>query len=254
MTTATILAGRTFGHWRTQPFALVIELLFPVLIMLMMAGMFGGAISGSAGDYIPFVVPGVLTISMLFGLESTMTAVNSDLREGITDRFRSLPISAASVLLGRALADMATSVVVLIIMSATGFLLGWRWEALLPALAAYALLLLLRFALLWVGIYLGLAASGMEMVTSIQILVWPVAFLSTAFLDPATMPSWLGAIAQWNPLSATATATRELFGNPTVAGGSWAVDNAGLLAVLWPVALVAVFLPLAARSYRRLDR
>ncbi|WP_066907532.1 ABC transporter permease [Millisia brevis] len=254
MSTAAVLAGRTFGHWRAQPFALAIELLFPVLIMLMMAGMFGGAIAGSAGDYIPFVVPGVLALSMLFGLESTMTAVNGDLREGITDRFRSLPISAGSVLFGRVLADLAGSVAVLITMSITGFLLGWRWEALAPALVAYLLLLWLRLALLWVGIYLGLAASGAETVTAIQILVWPVGFLSTAFLDPATMPPWLGAIAQWNPLSSTATAVRDLFGNPTVAGGTWAVDNADLLAVLWPAALLLVFVPLAVRRYRTLDR
>ena len=154
----------------------------------------------------------------------------------------------------RILALTAASVAVLVAMSATGLLLGWRWESLGAALVAYLLLLWLRLALLWVAIYLGLAASGAEMVTAIQILVWPVGFLSTAFLDPSTMPSWLGAIAQWNPLSATATAVRELFGNPSVAGGAWAVDNAGLLAVLWPAVLMAVFIPLAVRRYRTLDR
>jgi ABC-2 type transport system permease protein len=95
-------------------------------------------------------------------------------------------------------------------------------------------------------------AAGPEAVASVQILVWPISFLSTVFLDPATMPGWLGWLAEWNPISATAEATRALFGNPTVAGTTWASEHALLLAVAWPAVLVAVSLPLAVRSYRRL--
>ena len=112
--------------------------------------------------------------------------------------------------------------------------------------------MLLRFALLWVGIFIGLKARGPESVTAVQILVWPVSMLSNLFVDPATMPAWLGAIASVNPLSATAAATRELFGNPGWNDGTWLAEHALLLAVAWPVVITAVFAPLAVRAYRRL--
>jgi ABC-2 type transport system permease protein len=116
------------------------------------------------------------------------------------------------------------------------------------------LLLLLRFALLWVGIFIELNAKGPEALTSVQILEWPVGFLSNIFVDPATIPSWLGAIAQWNPLSATASAIRELFQNPGWQGGSWISENSLLIAILWSILLTVIFLPLSVRKYRRLSR
>lgn len=250
-----VLAGRTFGHWRAQPVPFLVTLLFPVLIVLMMGGLFGGAIAGSAGDYVPFVVPGVLALTMLFGLETTMAAITADASRGVTDRFRSLPLHSGSVVAGRCLADLAASVAGLAAMTLAGFALGWRWSA-GPGevLAAYGLLLLLRFGLLWVGVWAGLKASGPEAVAAVQIMVWPVGFLSTVFLDPATMPSWLGAVAEWNPLSATADAVRSLLGNPGVAGGSWPANHGQELSVIWPILMVAVFAPLSAAAYRRLNR
>jgi ABC-2 type transport system permease protein len=119
-------------------------------------------------------------------------------------------------------------------------------------MAAFGLLLALRFALLWVGIFIGLKANGPESVAAVQILVWPISMLSNIFVDPATMPTVLGVIASWNPLSATSTATRELFGNPGWDDGSWMSDHALALAVIWPVVITAVFAPLAVRAYRRL--
>lgn len=250
---AALLAGRTFDHWRTRPGALAVQLLFPVLIVLMMGGLFGGAIAGSAGDYMPFVVPGVLTLTMLFGIEATMTAVATDAQRTLTDRFRSLPIPSGAVLLGRCLADMAASVLELAVMTGAGLALGWRPEGGLgAAVLAYLLLVWMRFAVLWVGMAGGIRAAGPESVMAVQILVWPVGFLSTVFLDPATMPRWLGVAAEWNPVSATATAVRGLFGNPGVAGLTWAHDHATLLAVAWPAVVLAVFVPLAVRRYRAL--
>jgi ABC-type multidrug transport system permease subunit len=116
------------------------------------------------------------------------------------------------------------------------------------------LLLLLRFALLWLGIFMGLMAKGPESVVAVQILVWPFSFLSNVFVDPTTMPSWLGAIARWNPLSATASASRELFMNPGWLADAWVSQNSWLLAIIWPALLVAIFLPLSVRKYRRLSR
>ncbi|MFG3688555.1 ABC transporter permease [Micromonospora sp. NPDC047740] len=120
--------------------------------------------------------------------------------------------------------------------------------------AAVALLLLLRFAMIWVGVYLALLLRRPEAVAALQILVWPLGFASNAFVAPATMPGWLAAIAAWNPLSATVAACRDLFGNPGWGADTWPAEHAGVLAVAWPLLLIAVFLPLSARRWQRLDR
>jgi ABC-2 type transport system permease protein len=229
---------------------------FPVMIVLMFGLLFGGAIRvPHGGSYFEFLMPGMFATTMLFGLEATMIAVTTDASKGVTDRFRSLPMSASAVVLGRCIADMLNSLVGLTIMIGVGLLLGWHWHTgMVTALAAIGLLLLLRFALLWVGIFFGLQARGPESVTSVQILVWPMSFLSNVFVDPSTMPPWLGAIAQWNPLTATTSAIRQLFMNPGWQAGSWSFEHAVLLAIIWPVLLAAIFLPLSARAYRRLNR
>jgi ABC-2 type transport system permease protein len=249
---AWTITRRQFWHWRAQSGGFAVGLLFPVLVTLMFGALFGGAIAGPGGDYYSFLMPGIFVMTMLFGLETTMAAVNTDASRGVTDRFRSLPIHPAAVVLGRCLADMIYTGLGLAVLMATGLALGWRWSDGAAALLAVGLLLALRFALLWVGIFVGLVAPGPETVAAVQILVWPISMLSNFFVDPATMPGWLGTLASWNPLSATATATRDLFGNPTWASVSWVNEHALLLAVLWPMAITAVFAPLAVRAYRRL--
>lgn len=250
---AWTVTHRQFWHWRAQPGGFAVGLLFPVLITLMFGALFGGAIAGPDGDYYSFLMPGIFVMAMLFGLETTMTGVNTDAARGVTDRFRSLPIHPAAVVLGRCLADLIYASLGLIVLMAAGLALGWRWQdGVAGALAAVALLLALRFALLWVGIFVGLVATGPETVAAVQILVWPISMFSNIFVDPSTMPGPLDAIASWNPLSATATATRELFGNPTWASATWVNEHALPLAVAWPVLLTAVFAPLAVRAYRRL--
>jgi ABC-2 type transport system permease protein len=230
--------------------------LFPVLMMAMFVGLLGGALGAStSGSYIEFVMPGIFAMTMFFGLEGTMTAVTTDAAKGVTDRFRSLPMSSSAVVAGRCLADMLNSVVGLAVVAAAGLAFGWRTDASAGAIvAAFGLLLLLRFAMLWVGILVGLVAKNQETVSAVQVLVWPLLFLSSVFVDTTTMPGWLGTIADANPLSATATAVRELLGSPGWDGGSWFAENATVLAVAWPVLLVAVFLPLSVVGYRRLRR
>ncbi|WP_440065406.1 ABC transporter permease [Streptosporangium sp. OZ121] len=244
---------RDLNHWVRRPGPVVLGWFFPIMMVLMFGGLFGGAIGVPGGDYFDFLIPGMFAMTMLFGLESTMTAVTTDAAKGVTDRFRSMPMSASAVVMGRGIADMLNSVVGLAVMIVTGLLLGWRaGGGPSAALTAVGLLLLLRFALIWVGIFIGLVAGGPEAVTSVQILVWPAGFLSSVFVDPGTMPGWLGAIAEWNPLSATATAARQLFDNPGWGGESWVTQNATLMAVVWPLLLIAVFLPLSTRTFRRL--
>jgi len=253
---AWTMTYRDLVHWVRQPTPVVVGLLFPVLMVLMFGYLFGGAISGPGrGDYREFLLPGLFALTMVFGIEATMVAVTSDAAKGVTDRFRSMPMARSAVLVGRSTADMLNSTLGLAVMLACGLLVGWRWhESGGEALLAVGLLLLLRLALLWVGIYLGLLAKTPEAVVAVQILVWPLAFLSNAFVATTTMPGWLGVIAEWNPLSATASATRELFGNPGWGGDSWIAQHAPLMAVAWPLLLLAVFLPLSVRRYQRLSR
>ncbi|WP_228993044.1 ABC transporter permease [Streptomyces sp. DH8] len=248
------MTRRELAHWARQPVAVLVNLVFPVMLLLMFAYLVGGG-RGVDGDPTEYLVPGMLALTMAFGLESTMLAVTQDLGKGVIDRFRSMPMVPGAVLVGRSAADMLQSVAALAVMTGVGYAVGWRWHhGPDAALAALGLLLLLRFAMLWVGIHLAMVAGRPEMVSAVQILVWPVGFLSNVFAAPESMPAWLGAAVEWNPMSATATAVRELFGNPGGATGSWAAEHAGLLAVLWPLAIVAVFFPLAVRRFARLSR
>ena len=229
LTDSWTITQRDLSHWARQPTQVIVTLLFPVMLVLMFGYLFGGQMQvPGGGDYREFLLPGMFAMTMVFGLEATMIAVTTDAAKGVTDRFRSLPIASSAVVAGRSAADMLNS--------------------------AVGLLLLLRFAVLWVGIYLGLLVQNPEAVIAVQILVWPFGFLSNAFAAPATMPGWLGAIAEWNPLSATVAATRELFGNPGWGGDSWIAQHSVLMAVGWPLLLVAIFFPLSVRRYRRLSR
>ncbi|MFJ8974426.1 ABC transporter permease [Streptomyces anulatus] len=248
------MTRRELAHWARQPVEVLVGLVFPVMLLLMFTYLVGGG-RGVDGDPTEFLVPGMLALTMAFGLESTMLAVTQDLGKGVIDRFRSMPMVPGAVLVGRSAADMLQSTAALAVMTGVGYAVGWRWHhGAAAALGAFGLLLLLRFAMLWVGILLAMVAGRPEMVTAVQILVWPVGFLSNVFAAPESMPGWLGAVVEWNPMSATATAVRELFGNPGGATGSWAAEHAGLLAVLWPVAIIAVFFPLAVVRFARLSR
>ncbi|MFE5295062.1 ABC transporter permease [Streptomyces sp. NPDC056632] len=242
------MTRRELAHWARQPVQVVVGLVFPVMMLLMFGYLVGGG-RAVEGDYVDFLVPGMLTLTMVFGLEGTLTAVTQDLNKGVIDRFRAMPMADGAVLVGRAAADMLQSTVGLLLMIGVGHAIGWRVNGGFGAfVGAVGLLLLLRFAMLWIGIFLGLLAGRAELVQAVQILVWPVGFLSNAFASPDAMPGWLGTVVEWNPMSATATAVRDLFGGP---GGEPGWVGA---AVAWPLVLLAVFFPLAVRRFGRLGR
>ena len=251
-----IVTQRDLRHWVREPWTPIFGIAFSLMLLLVFGFLFGGAIEvPGGGDYLEFLLPGMFALSMLFGVESTMTAITQDTKRGITDRFRSMPISSVAVPLGRCGADLLNSTVQLVVLMAGGLLVGWSVDdGLGRALLAVALLLWLRFAVLWIGIYLGVTIRGEGGQMAVQVLVWPLAFLSSLFVAPETMPGWLGFLAQWNPVSATAAAARELFGNPTGITEGVLADHAVLLAFAWPLVLTAVFLPMSARAYRNLAR
>jgi ABC-2 type transport system permease protein len=251
-----VLTLRALQHWARQPAQVVFGLLFPILLLLMFGYLFGGQMRvPGGGSYMEFLLPGMLAMTMLFGVEGTVLSVVTDAARGVTDRFRSMPMAQSAVVVGRAAADMLNAALVLAVMVAAGLVVGWSWhDGAAGALAALGLLLLLRFAFIWVGIYLGLLLKTPEAAVAVQVLVWPIGFLSSAYAAPGTMPGWLGTLAEWNPMSATIGAARELFGNPGSGGDSWMAQHELLMAVVWPLALSAIFFPLAVARYRQLRR
>ncbi|WP_431970301.1 ABC transporter permease [Nocardia sp. bgisy134] len=257
LTDVGTITRRALVRWRRKPSVVVTNtLLFPIMIVLMFGYLLGGAMTVPGGDYREFLLPGMFAMTMVFGIGATMVAVSSDTARGITDRFLSMPVSSAAVVLGRACADMLESAATLAVLIGCGLAVGWHpHRGLADAAAAVGLLLLLRFAFLWVGVYLGLLCyANPEAVTAVRTLEFPLGFLANPFVAIATMPAWLGPIAAWNPLSSTTTAARELFGNPTGGDHTWIAEHAILMAVVWPLVLIAVFLPLSIHRYRRLSR
>lgn len=248
-----IIARRSISSWRQQLGTMATGWLFPIFVTLLFLGLFGGALD-VPGDstYVDFLIPGMFAVTMLFGLESTTLSAAADATGGLNDRLRSYPINGAAIVLGRAAADLISSLISLTLMVAFALAVGWRPDVGVPgAILALVLLLALRFALLWIGIFVGYGARSVESVAYIQIVTWPIAFLSSVFVNPATMPDWLGTLAELNPVSATATAVRELLGATSWPTQSFAGDQAVAMAALWPLLLTAVYLPLAARRFRK---
>lgn len=249
-----LITGRTVSHWRSQPGQLVMAAAFPIMLVLMMGGMFGGAISGDVGSYLNLLMPGMLVLTTFFGLSNTMQSVITDAEKGITDRFRTMPVPATAIIGGRVLAEVMLLVVSIVVLTTVGLLLGWRWQS--PwwsVLAGYGVLLLLGAAVVWLGIAIALQA-GQGWIQMINIVVWPFGFVSAIFVDPATMPAWLGAVAAWNPLSWTANAVRALTGSPLPTDTHLPTLFSVPFSLLGCAVLLTVAIPWAATAYRRLSR
>ncbi|MFF9402844.1 ABC transporter permease [Streptomyces sp. NPDC014744] len=250
------VARRTLTHYRRQPLAIVWQLGFPILSVLLYGYVFGSAMKvPGGGDYREFLMPGMFATTMALGFMNTAVAMVTDVGKGVVDRFRSMPMAPSAVCAGRGLADLLVAAAELAILVATALAIGWRaGDGPASAVGAFGLLLLLRFSLIWVGVWLGLLVPDPESAGGLYAIAFPVTMISSAFVAPSLMPGWLGAVAAWNPISSTVTATRELFGNPVASGGTWVEEHAPLMAVVWPLVLTAVFLPLAVRRFQRLSR
>ncbi|MEU0980032.1 ABC transporter permease [Streptomyces griseus] len=250
------ITRRTLTHYQRHPSAVVWQLGFPILSVLLYGYVFGSAMKvPGGGDYREFLMPGMFAMTMAMGFMNTAVAVVTDAARGVVDRFRSMPMAPSAFASGRGAADLVVAAAELTILAVTALLMGWRAEGGVPAgLAAFGLLLLLRFSLIWVGVWLGMLVPTPEAAGGLYAVAFPVTMISSTFVAPSLMPGWLGTIAAWNPISSTATATRELFGNPVAGGGTWVEEHAVLMAVVWPLAITLVCLPLAVRRFQRLSR
>ncbi|SIO89927.1 ABC transporter permease [Nocardiopsis sp. JB363] len=254
-----VVARRYLTHLVRKPDEVVGTLMIPVLAVLLFGFVFGealGAAMGVGGDqYRDFLMPGLFALTMAFGIGNTTIAVVSDVGRGVVDRFRTLPMAPSALLVGRSMADVVAALVDLAVLVGMGLLIGWRWHlGVGAALAALGLLLLLRLAFTWIGIWLGLLVRGPEAAMKFFALVFPLAMVAETFVPTEMVPGWVAPVAEWNPLSATVLACRELFGNTVVTGQGWVAQNAVLMAVVWPLVLLAVFVPLSVARYRRLSR
>ena len=243
---AGALAWRNLAAAARQPQAAVFLLVQPVLFVLMFRFVFGGAISTPGGSYVDFLMPGIFTQTMVFGGIATAVALSEDMTSGFLDRIRSLPVARAAFLTGRVLADSLRNVVSILLMTAVGVAVGFRPDLdAVRLLLAFGLLLLVGVAFLWFYAWLGLQVSTPEAAQAASFpLVFPLVFVSSVFVPTQSMPSWLQAFADHQPVSVTAQALRAL-----LTGGEW--QSPLLQAVAWSVGIGVVFATLAIRRYRR---
>jgi ABC-2 type transport system permease protein len=191
------------------------------MFVLLFAYVFGGAIHVAGGSYKEYLIGGILVQTIFFGMVGPATSMATDLKEGVLERFRSLPMSRSAFLFGHLTAELAAMLVALVIMTVSGLIVGWRIDAgIASAVGGYALLLLLASVALWLGTLLGVAARSPDAVMGVAfIVIFPLTFISSAFVGTGTLPDGLRQVAEYNPISAMAAGVRTLFGNPTGPGG-----------------------------------
>jgi ABC-2 type transport system permease protein len=252
-----IMTQRYMAHVIRAPEELIVHFSLPIMFVLVFGYVFGSGMAvPGGGNYREFLLPGVFAMTMLYGTAATAMAIATDVQRGVVDRFRSMPIARSALLTGRSVADLLRAVLELTTLVLCGLLVGWQWHrGLGNALLAVGLFLLLRVAITWMGTYLGLLLRNPDTVAFVVFsLAFPLTAVSNVFVAPELLPGWLRVVAEWNPLSATVSAARQLWGNPGIRGDSWVAQNPLLMAVVWPLVLTALFAPLAVRRYRRLDR
>lgn len=251
-----IVAKRNLIKIKRVPDLLVFSTLSPIMFILLFAYVFGSAINVPGLSYREFLIPGIFAQTVIFGATITGAGMADDIQKGIIDRFRSLPMSRSAVLVGRTTSDLLNNVLVIVIMSVTGLIVGWRIRSsVLEAIAAFLILLLFAYAMSWVMAFVGLIVPSPEVVNNASfIVIFPLTFVANTFVPTNKFPPVLKAFSNWNPVSSVTQAARQLFGNtsdklPTP--HTWPLEHAALYTVLWSVVLVAVFVPLCVRQYKK---
>ncbi|PJN27760.1 ABC transporter permease [Kitasatospora sp. CB02891] len=252
---AAASARRILLVYRHSPGLLASSLLVPVAMVGVFGYVFGSAMNVPGGGYREFLMPGLFALVALNAVMPAMVGGARDAGRGVTDRLRSMSVSRFGLLTGQALADLLVAAVVLVPTALVGLAAGWRIRhGLGPALGAFGLLLLFRFACGWVGTALGLAVGKEDTAGQLAVLTIPFSMLTSAFVPTGGMPGWLAAIAGWNPVSAVVEATRQLFGNPSAPGGAWPAQHPVAAALGWCALLLALAVPFAVRNFARAGR
>jgi ABC-2 type transport system permease protein/oleandomycin transport system permease protein len=241
-----VIAKRNLLRIPRQPDLLIAYTIQPVMFIVLFVYVFGGAISTPGYDYVDFLMPGIITQSIAFGGFVTAIGLNEDLRKGLIDRFRSLPMTRSAVLAGRTLADVVLNTFSLAVMLTVGFIVGFNFDSpVYEIVAGIFLLLLFGYAFSWFFALMGMVASSPESAQSVGFLaIFPLTFASSAFVPTDSMPKWLQAFADVNPFTIVVNAVRALWLDAPADNYIWG-------AFAWTIGMILVFAPLAVRAYRR---
>ena len=250
VTDARVVSGRNLRHFVRQPDLLIFSTIQPIMFVLLFTYVFGGAISHSLPpgvSYIDYLLPGILVQSVTFRASQTAVGLSEDLKLGVIDRFRSMPMARSAVLVGRTAADLVRNVLIVVLMIIVGYIIGFRFQAgVAQALGCIALVSAFGLALSWIFAFVALTVRGAEAAqTAGFVVLFPLVFASSVFVPVSTLPGWLQAIAKVSPVTLTANAARSLAlvpGTPSSLGG----------AIVWIAGLLAVFIPLSVWRYRRM--
>jgi ABC-2 type transport system permease protein len=251
-----IMVKRNMIHTKRMPEMLSDVTAQPIMFVLLFAFVFGASITNTGGaSYREFLLPGIQAQTIVFSAFVVAAGITADVEKGIIDRFRSLPISRSSVLIGRSIASVIHSSLGVVVMALTGLAIGWRIRGSVgEAVLAFALLLLFGFGMIWFGILIGSLMRTVEAVNGVMFTaLFPMTFLANTFVPTEPMPHWLRVIAEWNPVSSLAQAMRELWGNggPAAPDAQLPLHHPILATVLWSLALTAVFAPFALHAYAK---
>ncbi len=262
-------SGSALAHWfsdgwittrrnlikiKRVPDILVFTTLQPIMFVLLFTYVYAGVITIPGSSYKEFIMAGIFAQTIVFGSTYSGSAMAQDLKDGIIDRFRTLPMSPSAVLIGRTNGDLFINALSLIVMMTTGFIVGWRIRSsLFEAIGAIALLLLFAYAFSWVMAFIGMSVRSPEVINNVSFLIlFPLTFISNAFVPSETLPTPLRVFAELNPVSALVTAVRNLFGNNpkgSPVADNWIQQNPELAVLIGIVVLLAVFVPLAIRKF-----
>ena len=252
-----IITQRQLRLLTRVPEVLIFSTIQPVMFVLLFRYVFGGSIStDQPGGYVQLLMPGIFVQTVAFTLAGTASGLAEDMKKGLIDRFRSLPISQSALVLGRTLGDSLLNIVVLAVMGIAGYVVGWRpTSGALSVAVGFIFLLLFGYALSWVGIFVGLSASDARVVQNVSFIVtFPLTFLSNAFAPTTGMPRALQYFAEWNPVSTMVAGCRELFGLENQFGataGSFPSENPLLTSFLYMILIMAIFIPISVRKYKQ---
>jgi len=250
-----VIAGRNLLRFRRNPEVLFFDVVQPIIFILLFAYVFGGAIDVGDNSYRSFLIPGIFVQTIAFAGASAAIGLNADMNSGIIDRFKSLPMNTTGVLLGQNFAELARSVITLLIMSLTGLAIGWEINGgFLNAIFAYLLLLAFGFSMSWIGASIGLSVSSPQ-VASTAGFAWlfPLTFLSNAFVPTETLPTWLRIFAEWNLITSIVASCRYLFGYPmeVAVDAPFSLQHPIITTIIWLVVITAIFMPIAGKKFRK---